>query len=130
MGLIVKSSDFNNGDILISRSSETGLNLETCIDVIELEVLQELFGLDLYDLFILDFNAPTAGEPTAQRFKDVFNPFYDDEDVISLWCGRSFRSEGIKKMLMRFIFVKFSNNQPIQPTSTGHVQSDRNTENN
>jgi len=123
MGLFVTTSDFNNGDILISRSTETGVNLETCIDVIELD-LRKLFGTELYDLFIADLDG--NNEPQTQRFIDVFNEFYEDPDNSIGWCGTSSESEGIKKMLMRFIFVKFVNDQPVQPTSTGPIKSDRN----
>lgn len=123
MSLFVTTSDFYKGDILIAQSSDSEQNLTECIDVIELEVLQELFGSELYDLFIDDLD---AGVPQAPRFVAVFDAFYDDTDNSIEWCGTSYRSEGIKKMLMRFIWVKFLNDQPTKNTSTGTIKSDRN----
>lgn len=126
MGLFVKLSDFYKGDIRIAQDSSKEIDLEECIGIIEEETLQELFGSELYQLFLDDFNAPTAGQPTDPRFIDVYDKFYDDTDSSIAWCGRSYRSEGIKKMLMRFIWVKFTNDQPILPTSSGPVKADRN----
>ena len=124
MGLFVQDSDFETGDILIATSTATQINLNTCIDVIELDVLRKLFGTELYDLFIADLDV--NDQPQSDRFKAVFNEFYEDPSESIGWCGLSSESEGIKKMLMRFIFVKFVNEQPVQSTSTGHIKSERN----
>lgn len=123
MGTFVKDTDFEKGDIKIATSTSTQVDLNTFIDTSEVEVLQELFGLDLYTLFIADL---VAGVPQTQRFIDVFDAFYDDTDAVAGWCCGSSRSEGIKKMLMRFIYFEFTREQHIQNTSTGPIKPDRN----
>lgn len=123
MGLFVQDSDFNKGEIRIATSTATQVDLNIFIDTAEVEVLQELFGLDLYTLFIADL---VAGVPQTQRFIDVFDAFYDDTDAVAGWCCGSSRSEGIKKMLMRFIYFEFTREQHIQNTSTGPIKPDRN----
>lgn len=123
MGLFVNDTDFNKGEIRIATSTATQVDLNIFIDTAEVEVLQELFGLDLYTLFIADL---VAGVPQTQRFIDVFNAFYDDTDAVAGWCCGSSRSEGIKKMLMRFIYFEFTREQHIQNTSTGPIKPDRN----
>lgn len=123
MGLFVNDTDFNKGEIRIATSTATQVDLNIFIDTAEVEVLQELFGLDLYTLFIADL---VAGVPQTQRFIDVFDAFYDDTDAVAGWCCGSSRSEGIKKMLMRFIYFEFTREQHIQNTSTGPIKPDRN----
>ncbi len=122
MSLFVQISDFGSGEILIATSSTTEVDLQTYIDTAELEILQEMFGLELYDLFIADL---IAGVPQAARFIAVFDAFYDDTDALAGWCCGSSRSEGIKKMLMRFIYFEFRREQPFQNTSTGTIASER-----
>jgi hypothetical protein len=114
MGTFVNTSDFTNGDILISQSSATELELEPYIDLLEVNVLQELFGSELYALFMADL---VGGVPQDARFVAVFDAFYDDSDNIAS------RSEGIKKMLMRFIYFDFTRNQPYQNTPVGTVKN-------
>lgn len=123
MGKFVNTSDFATGEILISQSNDSEQNLEVYIDTQELEILQELFGKTLYDLFIADLDV--NNEPQTQRFIDVFDPFYDDSDVVAGWCCGSSRSEGIKKMLKRFIYFQFTRDQEFIATSTGTVTSTR-----
>jgi hypothetical protein len=123
MGLFVKDTDFNKGEIRIATSTATQVDLNIFIDTAEVEVLQELFGFELYELFVADL---VDGVPQTQRFIDVFDAFYDDTDAVAGWCCGSSRSEGIKKMLMRFIYFEFTREQHIQNTSTGPIKPDRN----
>lgn len=118
MADIVSPADFTTGDILISQSEKKEIDLEVIIPIVEKDVLQKMFGKELYDLFIVDFDAPTAGEPTDQRFKDVFNEFYIDEDF-----QPPLISEGIKRMLMRFIWADYVRDQPFQNTTVGMVRN-------
>lgn len=120
MGTFVNTSDFTNGEILISQSSATEQELEPYIDTAELEILQELFGSELYALFIADL---VGGVPQDARFVAVFNAFYDDSDSVVGWCCGASRSEGIKKMLMRFINFSFTRDQPHQNTPVGTVKN-------
>jgi hypothetical protein len=120
MGTFVNTTDFTNGEILISQSSATEQELEPYIDTVELEILQELFGSTLYGLFMDDL---VGGVPQTQRFVDVFNAFYDDSDSVVGWCCGASRSEGIKKMLMRFINFSFTRDQPHQNTPVGTVKN-------
>jgi hypothetical protein len=115
MATIVKATDFETGDIKISQNNTAEIDLSEFIQECEDDILPDLFGNELYDLFIADLAAPTAGDPTGARFIDIFNKFRKEQD-----CG-VLKSEGIKKMLMRFIWAKYVIDQRFQNTVTGMV---------
>lgn len=123
MSRFVQISDFGSGEVKISTSSVTEVDLQTFIDTAELEVLQELFGSELYALFIADLDV--NNDPQDARFIAVFDAFYDDTSNVAGWCCGAYRSEGIKKMLMRFIYFQFRREQPFINTSTGTITSER-----
>lgn len=118
MGTIVQTTDFATGDIKISQNNTGENDLEIVITGVENDILPDLFGNELYDLFIADLAEPTEGEPTDQRFIDVFEPFRKEIGSCEI-----LKSEGIKRMLMWFIFAEYSRDQSFQNTVTGTVMN-------
>lgn len=114
MGNFVQISDFKTGPLKISSTTFQEGTLQSVIDSTELDELQNLLGCTLYDLFIADYIAPTAGEFSEQRFIDIFDKFCEDD----YFCG-PLRSEGIKEMLKHFIYFNYIRVQDSQNRTTG-----------
>ena len=114
MARFVKTTDFETGEFLISQQDQT-TNLEAVIDRIEEEVLQDLLGKELYDLFIADLVAgPIPQIPAAARFTDIYDKFFESDP-------NYFRSEGMIKMLQMFIWFEFIKDSGMQNTPVGIV---------
>lgn len=118
MSLFVQPIDFKSGDILISQNDKVEIDLQVTIEKEEKEVLQELFGSVLYDLFIADLDNAVPQDP---RFVAVFDEFYLDIDDFEFF---PIRSEGIKRMLMWLIYAEFVPTQPFQNTTVGMVRNE------
>ncbi len=124
MSRFVQTTDFLTGEIIVSQTTNTTKSLQIIIDKLEVNVLQELFGSELYKLFIDDL---VNNVPQDPRFIAVFDAFYNDDDVsnsFGCWCGGAFRSEGIKKMLMWLIYWSFAKDQAFQNASVGTVRNE------
>ena len=117
MSDFLKPSDFATGNILLSQSDKTEIDLQIVIDKIEVDVLRRLFGIELYDLFIADLTVPFPRIPQAARFIVVFNEIYLDDPI-------PFISEGILEMLKWFIWAEFVREQPFQNTTVGTVRNE------
>jgi hypothetical protein len=74
-----------------------------------------LLGKDLYDLFIADLTPTTPQVPQTLVYQSIFNPFDIDENN----CITS--SEGIKKMLVMFIYFHYVRDMQHFNTVTGTV---------
>lgn len=87
------------------------------INRIEAEYLPQLFGVELYDLFIADLALPTAGEPTDPRFEFVYNPFnyQDSSDFL--------QSKGIKDMLKGFVYYEYIRDILTAVTPNGTIET-------
>lgn len=101
MSNFVQTEDFETGELKLPVSNLTEETLQEYIDRIEIESLTDLLGCDLYALFIADWLAVTALSFSEDRFKAIYNPICIDQE-----CGQ-LRSEGIKQMLMHFIYFKY-----------------------
>lgn len=111
-------SDYNNTRYEIGTNGESEITLESYIVDNELRILQQLFGKELYDLFIADLDVNNI--PQTQIYIDIFNPFFEDR----LTCpNQHFESDGIIEMLRYFTFVDYVNNQKITNTVVGNVAS-------
>lgn len=96
---ILSTSDFEDGRYRIALNPEQDADLQIQIDFVENYYLKRLFGIELYDLFVLDLAAPVVGEPTDPRFVKIFNSFdFQDTDEFI------YTSEGIKQMLKGFTY--------------------------
>ena len=94
---IVKTSDFESGRFEIPLNPVQEVELQAQIDYVESVYLRNLFGLELYDLFIADL---VSDVPQSARFLTVFNPLQFQDCLIYI-------SEGIKQMLMGIIYFYY-----------------------
>lgn len=121
MSRFVTTEDFESGEFLISNKSDT-THLQSIIDRVEVEALQDLLGKTLYDLFIADLNTtPSPQIPQDARFTAIYDPIYEDETI-------RIRSEGfiaMLKMLIWFEFVKttWKENTPVGIVSNASENS-------
>lgn len=111
---ILTLTDFETGRYAIPLNPIQGPDLQIQIDYVENYYLKRMFGLVLYDLFVLDLAAPTVGEPTDPRFVKVFNPFdfQDTNEII-------YSSEGIKEMLKGFTYFYYLRDLNKRVTTVG-----------
>ncbi len=116
---ILQPSDFLNNplfDIANTRQSEKELHL--MIDDVEEDILVDLLGCDLYDLFIADLTATTPQTPQSAIYLNIFNKFCFDDS-----CGIH-KSKGMRDMLMAFVYFNWHTYNPNKSTSTGIVRGD------
>ena len=110
---IVKKQDFT-GVHSVAQNKYTDMG--AYIEKYEKHYLLRLLGADLYNAFIADLSGD-PGVPVSARFLDIFNPFcYDDGS-----CVR--QSEGIKKMLIQFIYFHYVRDTEFQHTTQGVIRS-------
>lgn len=109
---IVQTSDFV-GEYKVSQSRFS--ELATYITKYEKHYLVRMLGADLYDLFIADLTLPTPQTPQTAPYQALFNAFETDDN------DRIYISEGIKKMLIMFIYFHYIRDMAHQNTVTGTV---------
>lgn len=114
---IVSTSDFK-GIHQISQNCYSEGELESYILKYEKVYLQHLLGCELYELVIPEFD---PGPPTTPRFVAIFDPFCKDGSLKihnyywhrmnhSYHCPVQIISEGIKEMLLGFIYWEYMTN--------------------
>ena len=109
--MITKISDYN-GYFKLAKNIHNTVEFQAYIDRFEEIVLRELFQCD-YDEFIADL---VDGVPQSPKWLDLYNKFYDCDN-----CNDYF-SQGIKDMLLCFVFYNYSRESYIQHTITGTVK--------
>lgn len=131
---ILVPSDFI-GKVAITQNDIDTVKLQVYIDELEVQYLDDLLGCELSTLLIADLALPITGEPTAQRFKDIFNKFCIDISGFvfsSPWHHEFFeffvehrqnRSRGIKEMLKGFIYYEYVRDQQQINSSIGITKS-------
>lgn len=115
--LNISYTDFSNALIYIPTNKLTEAALQVYIDEWEEEYLQDLLGCELYDLFVADL---VGGVPQTQIYLEIYTSFCYDE----LECGYRNKSEGMVKMLQKFIYWKYSRDIKVKATNTGNVVND------
>lgn len=93
-------------------------NIDFFIEKYEKKYLVQLLGADLYDLFIADLTAPNPQVPQTQRFIDIFDEFQIDESICI------YVSEGIRIMLIQFIYFHYIRENQTLNTANGTVTND------
>lgn len=114
MGLIINTSDFASGENAIATDSYTVAELEIIINTYETQLLYELLGVELYDLFVADLS---GGVPQDVIYEDIFNPFtkeINDNLVQSL---------GIKSMLIKWVYFFYVRTQSQTNSMQGNTQN-------
>jgi len=115
---IVLTSDFTGTELAlpINQVNDDTTILESVIDATEKEILTDLLGVDLYDLFVADLTG-TPEVPVTQKYLDIFNAFQYDSD----WG--IIKSLGIKEMLKRFIYYNYLKSKAYKASQNGIVSS-------
>lgn len=106
----VDVSNFASGFNKIAYNEQTIVDLATFINDREDFLLTELFGKELYQLFI---DGVANDEPEYLKLRD---PFVDQ-----LESCRVIQSKGVADMLAGFIYFDYSRFQATMPTVTGRV---------
>jgi hypothetical protein len=113
MGLIIASSDFSS---IIATDVYTVSEVDGAIDTYEKQLIIELLGVELGDLFIDDLDV--NGVPTTQRFTDIFESWFKQyDDVI-------YQSVGMKQMLVWWVFFFYVREQWQDNSINGNVESE------
>ena len=122
MGLYVNSSEFAGQDN-IAQDKFSVNDLDLYIDKYEVRYLQDLLGCKLYEDFATDF-AITGVVPTAPKFQEIWNPICLDDSLCIIR-----RSEGIKDMLLQFIYFEYLRDNKVKNNIGGqnvNVQANSN----
>lgn len=114
MGKIVRVTDFV-GKYSISQNQFNTTDLQAFIDKYEKKYLYDLLGITLGDLLYADIATITFLPPTTAIYADLFNSF------ALLINGFDTISNGIKEMLIGFIYWEFTKSQSVSNTLTGNV---------
>jgi len=117
MNLITKVVDFT-GKYELHKGAYTTNKLQAYIDKYEPRYLKELFGITLYNEFYSDLIL-VNGEyiPQSPNFQVLFNPFAED-----VFQYRMLISDGIKEMLLGFIYYEYAKDLYNTQSVYGAVQ--------
>lgn len=117
----VQTTDFEKGKFALPQNCFQEELLQECIEEQENCVLLDLLGAELSEKFVQDWDDsnPDPNKFSEQRFIDIFEPFQKDNDC------RIEKSEGIKKMLMYFIYFEYARQISIQRSTTGALKVKR-----
>ena len=117
---ILQPSDFTENPIYnIALTLQADCELETMIDDVEKNTLQELLGCELYTLFNADLTVGTPQVPQTAIYTDIFEPFCFDHVL----CGPQ-TSKGMKDLLMSFVYFEWHRYNLNKSVSTGMVRGD------
>lgn len=109
---IVLVSDFV-GKYELSISQYNSDLIASYINKYTKEYLIKMLGKSLYDLFIDDLDVNTY-LPTSAIYQTIFNPLYVDTFI-----NGEMESNGIKEMLLGFIYYHYTLDTQQQQTSVG-----------
>ena len=111
--LNITPSNFSSGRLCISVTIHEEALLQSYIDEYEEIYLQEMLGCELYDLFVADL---VGGVPQDAIYLSLYNKFCMDEDA----CHVQVRSEGMIKMLEKFIYWEYQRDGKVEKSSSGN----------
>lgn len=124
MGLLIADTDFV-GKWTVAKNSFTDLN--PTIDQYEEPYLRDLLGNALFALFKADINVTTK-KPVTARFLNLYNAIAQDVDQSQqMWPFRNLqiRSDGMKPMVLGFMYWFIMRDQAIKNTTGGNVLSEK-----
>lgn len=114
MGILISASDFI-GENKIATDVFTDAELDAFITIYEAKLLYELMGIELYDLFIADL---VAGVPQTAKYVTIYDAFVKEID------DEMFMSDGMKVMLVKWVFFHYVRTQPQTNTIQGNTQNE------
>jgi hypothetical protein len=115
MAKIVQISDFK-GKYQVSQNAFDVTSFQSFIDKYERKYLYDLLGVTLGDLLLADITTPFA-VPTTLIYQTIFNELNLDN---TSFC-RQIRSNGIKEMLLGFIYFEYIRSKAVVNTPVGSV---------
>jgi hypothetical protein len=123
--MIVQVTDFTGKYELHTGMYAQG-NIQAYIDKYEVRYLRQLLGVELCNDFIADLDNQNI--PRSANFLDIYNPFaYDSGYNFYLFNGLyegtgQLLSDGIKEMLLGFIYFEYAKDLVNQMTPFGNVK--------
>jgi hypothetical protein len=114
MGILINSDDFV-GVFELSQGTYQDDDIDAYIDQREKDILVNLLGVELFDLFEADLVAQVPATPIYQT---IYNPFqFDDDSCVRL-------SDGMKKMLLGLIYFYYVRDDSSVNTAMGNRVND------
>lgn len=111
MAKILQTTDFT-GKYAISQNNFNVADLQAFIDKYESKYVYDLLGVELGNLLLADINT-NFSPPDTTKYATIFNILSQDDPLV--------RSNGIKEMLLGFVYFEFVRTQTVQNTLTGNV---------
>lgn len=108
---IVQTSQFVGKYALTKAFNDGQLKIVQMIVDVEFKYLNELFGVDLCDLFLDEYTTET-------RFIKLMTPFAFEH------CGKVKTCRGIEQMLLGFVYTHYLTEMQGVPTSVGKMTPD------
>lgn len=103
----------------IAKGGNNDEKIETYIDAVEPNMLRNLLGCTLYDLFIADID-PVTNKPLTAKYLSLYNAFCVD---VSIGSGDQKRSLGMVEMLKGFVYYNFVGDSDFFNTISGNVSN-------
>ena len=120
MGKIVKTTDFV-GKYKVSQNNFAETDLQSFIDKFEKVYIRRLLGLTTGDLFYADIASLTFLPPSNAIYSVLFNP------IATVINGCDVISNGVKEMLVGFIYWEYTRLAATQNTLNGNVIQENET---
>jgi len=114
MGILITSADFT-GENIIATDVYTEERLNSFIATYEAKLLYELLGIELYDLFVADL---VNKVPQTAKYLTIYNAFVKEIN------DKMYTSDGMKVMLVKWVYFHFVRTQPQTNTMQGNTESD------
>ena len=113
MSKIIRTTDFV-GMYAISQNSNSTAVLQSYIDKYETLYIYDLLGKELGDLFLADIGTP-FNPPLTAKYLTIYNALSID------FVNMEARSNGIKEMLIGFIYFEYVRKNTVKNTLVGNV---------
>ena len=114
MGLLIVKSDFV-GKYALATSTKGSDNIDAYIAEYEDQILIDLLGFELFELFKADVNSGTKKPVTA-----IYLTLYDRPNFV--YCDHLLTSFGIKNILLSIIYFYYVRDNTVKQTVNGDVK--------
>lgn len=114
MGLLIVKSDFV-GKYSLATSTKGNDNINDYIERYEEQILLELLGIELFDLFKADVDGVTR-LPITDIYLDLYNK------INFMYCERLYTSFGLKNILLAIIYFYYIRDNVTKQTVNGDVK--------
>lgn len=115
----IVTEDLLVGHFNISINKHEKTFLADFIDRYEKKYLMDLFGPDFYDYFISDLSGTSPQSPQTAPYSTIFDCFQ-----ICTPCGQIFNCDGLRDMIIGFVYYHYNSEQWLKKTASGTVVND------